>query len=121
LQHGYKIKIHSALQFNKHTGLMKDYVEFFLKMKFENNEHYSPEQCEKINKSHNDLGFTFEIKSENTRKNPGLKGKITEILEDAYRSAILKAAKDTGLTKKDFPAQCPYTFEQIMNDEFYPE
>jgi hypothetical protein len=73
LQHGYKIKIHSALEFNKYTGLMKDYVEFFLKIKIENNKHYTEEECNKINESHHKLGFTFEIKSENTRKNPGMK------------------------------------------------
>lgn len=55
------------------------------------------------------------------RKNPSLKSKLEEILEDAHRLALSKAAKDTGLAKKDFPTQCPYTFEQIMNDEFYPE
>ena len=73
LQHGYKIKIHSALEFNKYTGLMKDYVEFFLKLKIENNKHYTEEECNKINESHHKLGFTFEIKPENTRKNPGMK------------------------------------------------
>ena len=67
LEKGYTIdKIHSALAYNKHKGLMKDYVEFFLKIKIENNKFYTPEECERINKSHNDLGFTFEIKSENT-------------------------------------------------------
>ena len=28
IQHGSKIKVHSALEFNKYTGLMKDYVDF---------------------------------------------------------------------------------------------
>ena len=73
LEKGYTIKIHSALEYSRYKGLMKDYVEFFLKMKIENNEHYTPEECEKINKSHNALGFSFEIKSENTKKNPGMK------------------------------------------------
>ena len=69
LEKGYTInKIHSALQYDRYTGLMKDYVEFFLKLKIENNEHYSSEECEQINKSHKDLGLSFEIKSENTQK-----------------------------------------------------
>ena len=33
LETGYKLKIQSALEYNKITGLMKEYVEFFLKMK----------------------------------------------------------------------------------------
>ena len=73
LQNGYKIKIHSALEFNRYAGLMKDYVEFFLKIKIENNSHYTEDECNKINESHKQLGFSFEIKSENTRKNPGMK------------------------------------------------
>ena len=52
---------------------MKDYVEFFLKIKIENNKHYTPEECERINKSHKQLGFNFEIKSDDTCKNPGMK------------------------------------------------
>jgi hypothetical protein len=74
LKLGYKItKIHSALEFKKMRGLMKDYVEFFLKIKIENNKHYTPEECDRINNSHKKLGFSFEIKSENTCKNPGMK------------------------------------------------
>jgi hypothetical protein len=41
---------------------MKDYVEFFLQIKIENNKHYSPEECEKINQSHKAMGFNFENK-----------------------------------------------------------
>ena len=69
--------------------------------------------------------YTIKIQREDIkihlRKNPGLKGKITEILEDAYRSAILKAAKETELDEKTFPTECPYTFEQLIDDTFYPE
>ena len=55
------------------------------------------------------------------KDNPSLKSKLVEILTDAYDVAISKAAKDTSLDRKDFPSECPYTFDQIMNDEFYPE
>jgi hypothetical protein len=74
LEKGYKItKIHSALEYRKYTGLMQKYVEFFLQIKIENNKHYSVEECNRINESHKSMGFNFEIKSENTRKNPGMK------------------------------------------------
>ena len=53
--------------------------------------------------------------------NPSLKRKLDEILTRAYKVGVSKAAKDTTLDKKDFPSECPYTFEQIMDDEFYPE
>ena len=55
------------------------------------------------------------------RKNPSLKSKLNEILLDAYDISILEAAKESGLDEKTFPSECPYTFDQIMNDEFYPE
>jgi hypothetical protein len=32
-----------------------------------------PEECEEINAHHRSIGFDFEIKPENCRKNPGLK------------------------------------------------
>jgi hypothetical protein len=55
------------------------------------------------------------------RDNPSLKGSLDEILIDAYKIGLLKALRETGLDKKLFPEECPYTFNQIMNDEFYPE
>ena len=74
LEHGYEIsKIHAALQYEKYTGLMKNYVEFFLKMKVENTKHYTDEECNEINNSHKELGFNFQIEKENTKKNPGLR------------------------------------------------
>ena len=74
LKHGYQItRVYPALQFRKYTGLMKDYVEFFLKLKIQNNKHYSEEECERINKSHTDLGLNIHIRSADTSKNPGMK------------------------------------------------
>ena len=55
------------------------------------------------------------------RDNPSLKNKLNEMLNDAYRVALSKAAKETGLLANDFPSTCPYTFEQNMDDAFYPE
>lgn len=55
------------------------------------------------------------------RKNPSLKGKRDEILTDSYSIATKKAARETGLNKKDFPQECPYTFEQLVDEAFYPE
>ena len=55
------------------------------------------------------------------RDNPSLKSKLDEILTDAYDVALSPAARETGLDETVFPQQCPYTFEQIMDDAFYPE
>ena len=64
IEKGYKVtKVHSFQQFEKYEGLMKQYVSFFLKIKIENNKHYTPEECEEINTVHKQMGFIFEIKS----------------------------------------------------------
>ncbi len=69
--------------------------------------------------------YTLEEQRKRTKihlkKNPSLKSKINECLIDAYDVALSKAAGETGLDKKTFPAKCPYTFEEIINDEFYPD
>src|ERR1041385_3996706 len=39
--------------------------------------------------------------------NPGLKPRIAEAIERAYRRARLEAARETDLDEKRFPAQCP--------------
>ena len=43
---------------------MKKYVEFFLEMKIKNTKAYTQEECDEINKTHKDRGFTFVIKPE---------------------------------------------------------
>ncbi|CAB4218681.1 Protein from unkown function DUF29 [uncultured Caudovirales phage] len=55
------------------------------------------------------------------KKNPSLKNKIDEAFADAYDDAIYQAEAETGLLLSTFPKGCPYTFEQCLDDEFYPE
>lgn len=55
------------------------------------------------------------------KDNPSLKPTIPEYVKDVYEDALEGAVEETGIYKENFPAQCPYTFEQIMDDEFYPE
>ena len=37
---------------------------------------------------------------------------------DVWSDAVAKASQETGLG--DFPESCPWTFDQIMNPEFWP-
>jgi hypothetical protein len=53
--------------------------------------------------------------------NPSLKSVLPVAVDQAYRDAILEAAGETALPKKLFPAVCPWTFAQIMADDFWPE
>lgn len=54
------------------------------------------------------------------RYNPSLKSRVAEAIEDSYRDAILAAARETNLDRKAFPAVCPWTFEQITDEDFWP-
>lgn len=51
-------------------------------------------------------------------KNPQF---LQESIERAYRRALVAAEKETGLASKTFPKSCPYSFEQMMDMEFYPD
>ena len=55
------------------------------------------------------------------RQTPSLKSKLDEMVSDAYGDAWLCAQKETGLSEDCFPKTCPYSIDQILNDEFYPE
>ena len=46
--------------------------------------------------------------------NPGLKPRIGEAIARAYRRALIEAARETGLDDTTFPADCPYSFDDIM-------
>jgi len=52
---------------------------------------------------------------------PSLNSHLDEILRKAYKIGKIKALKETELDENILPQQCPYTFEEIMNDTFYPE
>jgi len=37
-----------------------------------------------------------------------------------YRVARAKAADETGLAETLFPANCPYSVDDILHDDFFP-
>jgi hypothetical protein len=53
--------------------------------------------------------------------NPSLKPLAPSALAAAYRDAVLEAAAETGLLGSTFPESCPWTFEQVLSSEFWPE
>ena len=68
------------------------------------------------------------------RGSPGLKAILGQILEDAWDDArwelVKEAAKSAtsdahftsiaGLGKQAYPAVCPWTFDQVMDENFWP-
>lgn len=55
------------------------------------------------------------------RKNPSLQSVLNETLADAYSDALIGAERETGLAETAFPAVCPWTFEQIIDQAFWPD
>jgi hypothetical protein len=50
--------------------------------------------------------------------NPGLKSRLDEALERAYRRARLQAANQTGLDEDIFPTSCTYSWDDIVSRTF---
>jgi len=55
------------------------------------------------------------------RDNPSLKAKLDEAIEDAYGDARIDAYGEIGLNEDTFPQICPWSFEMIMNETFWPD
>jgi hypothetical protein len=54
------------------------------------------------------------------QEKPSLKSGFTEAINKAYARAVKLAAKETRLSKADFPQACPYTIAQLLDEDFYP-
>jgi len=53
-------------------------------------------------------------------ENPGLKPHLVEILRDAYELAVISAAEETGIDEIEFPRECPWSMEQIIDQDYFP-
>ena len=58
---------------------------------------------------------------ETLNENPGLKPELDEIVKKAYRLAVIKAARETKISKAVFPECCPWNLAQFIEDGFYPD
>ena len=54
-------------------------------------------------------------------ESPSLKPVPARDLTKIYRIAVSKVMGDTGLPEATFPADCPFTPEQILAEDFLPE
>ncbi len=52
--------------------------------------------------------------------NPSLKAKLPAAVAEGYRYARRDAARQTKVDEAVFPTVCPWTFEQMMDPEFWP-
>lgn len=51
---------------------------------------------------------------------PSLRPQIEEYLAHSYPKAARDAARETKLTRLAFPAENPYTVDQILDEDFFP-
>ena len=55
------------------------------------------------------------------RDNPSLKPFLDAAIRDAYDSAQVAAEREIGLAAETFPDLCPFTFDQALSDDFWPD
>lgn len=55
------------------------------------------------------------------KKNPSLKSRIAEAIIEAYDSSLAIVEKETRIDLRLLPNDCPYSFEQCLDDKYYPE
>lgn len=53
------------------------------------------------------------------RDNPSLTSRLDQAMSDAYEVAAIRAERETGADL--FPPACPFTFEQAIDDDFWPD
>ena len=51
---------------------------------------------------------------------PSLRGTLCDYMDAGYPSVVKRAASQTGLRPAVFPASCPYTVEQLLDEDFLP-
>ena len=55
------------------------------------------------------------------RQSPSLRRWLDETLAYAYPAARRSASRETGLPPPVFPERCPFTADQVLDNEFWPE
>ena len=55
------------------------------------------------------------------RDSPSLRAYAASVLASSYAKARKRAVKETRLGIERFPATCPYSLSQILDEDFFPE
>ena len=53
--------------------------------------------------------------------NPSLKPYVPQAMQRAWRDARVVAARESGLSRESFPAQCPFTWDDAMREDWLPD
>jgi len=55
------------------------------------------------------------------RQSPSLAPLVPQTLAEEYSEARQRASEETGLSLVTFPETCPWTAEQVLDTDFWPE
>ena len=55
------------------------------------------------------------------RRSPSLRPELPTLVEIAYADARKLAMHETGLTLATFPERCPWSLDQLQDEDFLPE
>ena len=55
------------------------------------------------------------------KDNPSLQSQLPQAVSEAYRLAGVRTLRETGFDRGILPADCPYSYEQAMQPDFWPE
>jgi hypothetical protein len=59
--------------------------------------------------------------SDTLEENPGLKSKLAEVIAKGYRNGRKSASKESRMPLTTFPEGCPYTWEQLADEDWLPD
>ena len=78
-------------------------------------------ESESINRRHwaaEIVNFRSELETDMTTN---LRKHLELVKENIYQRALRYVIKKTELNKTLFPIQCPYSLEQLLNDDWFPQ
>ena len=55
------------------------------------------------------------------KDSPSLNPKVEQLMADRYAAACRRASLETGLALESFPGACPFSVEQLLDDEYFPD
>jgi hypothetical protein len=66
-------------------------------------------------------GSAQQAHTDHLDDNPSLKPLIPDAIGKAYRDAIVEASVETKLSETIFAPACPWSYQQIIAPDFWPE
>ncbi|WP_133513355.1 DUF29 domain-containing protein [Candidatus Thiosymbion oneisti] len=55
------------------------------------------------------------------KDSPSLNSKVEQLITDRYATARKRASLETGLVLDSFPNACPFSVEQLLDDDYWPD